>query len=313
VVSRTHEVKGKQIYQFQLVYDELSRIVQKRETVAGKVRVYDYTYDADGQLIEVKKDGEVVESYKYDLNGNRTEWELGEKKHSASYDSQDRLKEVDGTPYEFDADGFLMQRGDMTLKYSATGELLEVSWPDGKSIKYAYDSMNRRVARTDEKGTQEYLYGNLDSPFQVTGVRKSSGDLDVYHYDESGLLVAMQRDASWYYVVTDQLGSPQVVGDVDGGVVKVLEYDSFGKQVVDSDRAFDLPINFAGGLIENDTNLVNFWFRDYDPVSGKWNAKDPIGFMGSDVNLYRYVGNNSINLTDPLGLNPLIEALAQTG
>jgi RHS repeat-associated protein len=173
--------------------------------------------------------------------------------------------------------------------------------------------MNRRVARTDEKGTQEYLYGNLDSPFQVTGVRKSSGDLDVYHYDESGLLVAMQRDASWYYVVTDQLGSPQVVGDVDGGVVKVLEYDSFGKQVVDSDRAFDLPINFAGGLIENDTNLVNFWFRDYDPVSGKWNAKDPIGFMGSDVNLYRYVGNNSINLTDPLGLNPLIEALAQTG
>ncbi len=303
VVSRTHEVKGKQIYQFQLVYDELSRIVQKRETVAGKLRVSDYTYDADGQMIEVKKDGEVVESYKYDLNGNRIEWELGEEKHSASYDSQDRLKEVDGTPYEFDADGFLMQRGDMTLKYSATGELLEVSWPDGKSIQYAYDSMNRRVARTDDQGTQEYLYGNLDSPFQVTGVRKSSGGLDVYHYDESGLLVAMQRDASWYYVVTDQLGSPQVVGDVDGGVVKVLEYESFGKQVVDSNYAFDLPVNFAGGLIEVDTEFVRFGFRDYDSVAGKWTAKDPIGFAGGDGNLYGYVINNPVNLFDPLGLS----------
>ena len=29
--------------------------------------------------------------------------------------------------------------------------------------------------------------------------------------------------------------------------------------------------------------------RDYDPESGRWTAKDPIGFAGGDANLYGYV------------------------
>ena len=30
-------------------------------------------------------------------------------------------------------------------------------------------------------------------------------------------------------------------------------------------------------------------------------SEDPIGFYGGDVNLYRYVGNNSLNYVDPSG------------
>jgi|GEM_PF-3469134 len=304
VISRTNQVNGKIIYQLQLSYDQLSRIVQKRETVVGKTQTYDYTYDLDGQLILVKRNCEIVERYVYDDNGNRTEWQLETQQHTASYDAQDRLIELDGTPYEFDADGFLIQRGDMTLKYSATGELLEVSWPDSKAIQYTYDSMNRRVARTDEKGNEQYLYGNPNHPFQVTAVRDTSGKLSVYEYDDFGSLFALKRNANLYYVTTDQLGTPRVVCDVDGQAIKVLDYDSFGQQIANSNRVFDLPINFAGGLIEADTELVRFGFRDYDAVAGKWTAKDPIGFAGGDTNLYAYVLNNSINWTDPTGLWP---------
>jgi RHS repeat-associated protein len=304
VISRTNLVNGRVIYQLQLSYDVLSRIVQKRETVTGTTNIYDYTYDLDGQLILVKCDGEIVERYLYDDNGNRTEWQLGTQQHTASYDAQDRLIELDGTPYEFDADGFLMQRGDMTLKYSATGELLEVSWPDGKAIQYTYDSMNRRVARTDEKGTVQYLYGNPNHPFQVTAVRDNLGKLSVYEYDDFGSLMAIRRGDSWYGVTTDQLGTPRVVFDKSDQVVKVLKYESFGQVIGDSNPELELPISFAGGLIESDTKLVRFGFRDYDAVAGKWTAKDPIDFAGGNANLYGYVLNNPVNEVDATGLKP---------
>ena len=48
-----------------------------------------------------------------------------------------------------------------------------------------------------------------------------------------------------------------------------------------------------------------FEFSDshYDPVVGRWTAKDPIGFHGGDTNLYSYVGQNPLNYVDPSGLS----------
>ena len=42
--------------------------------------------------------------------------------------------------------------------------------------------------------------------------------------------------------------------------------------------------------------------RWYDPELGRFLSEDPIGFEGEDVNLYRFVGNNSVNRVDPDGL-----------
>ena len=177
--------------------------------------------------------------------------------------------------------------------------------PHFKKIAYTYDSMNRRVARTDENGTTQYLYGNPNHPFQLTAVRSPSGSLSRYYYDDFGLLFALERDNNWYYITTDQLGTPRVVCDANGELVKVLEYDSFGQVMADSNPEFELHISFAGGLIDGETELVRFGFRDYDAVAGKWTAKDPIGFAGGDGNLYGYVWNEPVNLLDPLGLNPI--------
>jgi uncharacterized protein RhaS with RHS repeats len=38
-------------------------------------------------------------------------------------------------------------------------------------------------------------------------------------------------------------------------------------------------------------------------MEGRFISKDPIGFAGGDVNLYGYVQNNPVNLTDPEGLS----------
>lgn len=56
-------------------------------------------------------------------------------------------------------------------------------------------------------------------------------------------------------------------------------------------------------MCHGDTGLVRFGARDYDPVTGRWTAKDPIGFGGGDLNLYAYVGYDPINEIDPSGLS----------
>ena len=54
---------------------------------------------------------------------------------------------------------------------------------------------------------------------------------------------------------------------------------------------------------DKETKLVHFGFRDYDPYTGKWTAKDPIGFAGGDSNLYGYVFGDSVNLVDVFGFS----------
>jgi hypothetical protein len=48
--------------------------------------------------------------------------------------------------------------------------------------------------------------------------------------------------------------------------------------------------------------------RYYDSSVGRFISVDPMGFGAGDTNLYRYVGNNSTNATDPSGMWSLQEA-----
>jgi len=82
----------------------------------------------------------------------------------------------------------------------------------------------------------------------------------------------------------------------------VLEYDSFGKIISDSNPEFYLPISFAGGLGDQSTGLIRFGLRDYSPDTGRWAARDPILFQGGQGNLYVYCGNSPIELRDISGL-----------
>ncbi len=295
--TRTHTVAAQQVYQLTLGYDNVGRIGTKTEVVSGTSHVFDYTYDVDGQIFEVRKDGVLVDQYSYDNNANRT----STLTTTATYDEQDRLIQQGGVSYSFDDDGYLTTRGSDTFTYSARGELLSAT-VGGQTLTYQYDGIGRRIGKTDAAGTVQYLYGNPGNPFQVTAARDAAGILTTYFYDVGGNLSAFERGGSWYYVATDQLGTPKAVTDAAGAVVKAVDYDAWGAKLSDTNPTFDLQVGFAGGIADGATSLVRFGWRDYEPGTGRWLAKDPIRYMGGDANLYRYVWNNSVGLTDPRGL-----------
>ena len=112
----------------------------------------------------------------------------------------------------------------------------------------------------------------------------------------------MERGGNRFYVAVDQVGSPRVIFDAAGTLVRQIDYDSSGTITGDTNPEFDLAIGFAGGLADAATGLVRFGFRDYEPASGRWTARDPILFEGGQFNLYVYAKSNPVSLRDPVGL-----------
>ena len=88
-------------------------------------------------------------------------------------------------------------------------------------------------------------------------------------------------------------------------IVKEITYDTFGTILSDTNTSLNIPFGFAGGLHDRDTNLVHFGYREYDPQTAKWTAKDPIDFSGGDSNLYGYVLGDPVGFIDPEGLASL--------
>jgi RHS repeat-associated protein len=110
------------------------------------------------------------------------------------------------------------------------------------------------------------------------------------------------KNDTTYRIVADHLGSVRLVVKVsDGTAVQRLAYDEFGREVQNTNPGFQ-PFGYAGGLTDGETGLIRFGARDYDPVTGRWTAPDPLGFASGDENLYGYVVADPINLFDPFGL-----------
>jgi RHS repeat-associated protein len=185
--------------------------------------------------------------------------------------------------------------------YDVLGNLRSVTLPNGDVIEYVIDGQNRRIGKK-LNGTlvQGFLYQDQLEP--------------IAELDGAGAVVArfvygskphvpdyLIKGGITYRVISDYLGSIRlVVNTANGSIAQQLEYDEFGNVLLDTNPGFQ-PFGYAGGIGDRDTKLVRFGARDYDPASGRWTAKDPIGFEGGD-NFFGYVDSDSINSVDPSGL-----------
>lgn len=102
---------------------------------------------------------------------------------------------------------------------------------------------------------------------------------------------------SQLYYSRDHLGSIREVVDKSGHVVAKYQYSPFGVQTKLS-GSYDSDLGYAG-YINGPFLLAPF--RAYDPHTGRWLSRDPIGEKGG-VNLYGFVANSPLNKIDSLGL-----------
>ena len=109
------------------------------------------------------------------------------------------------------------------------------------------------------------------------------------------------------YLLRDGLNTTTALANVAGIRIQRLAYDVFGTpQVLDPQGhpTTDLPKTnylFTGREFQPESGLYNYRNRFYHPGVGRFLQPDPIGFQGKDVNWYRYVHNNPVNLIDPYG------------
>jgi RHS repeat-associated protein len=130
------------------------------------------------------------------------------------------------------------------------------------------------------------------------------------HYDinEDPLWVQAQEPSAFTtvaYYQCDHLGTPQELTDAQGGIAWSAQYRAWGeaKQVISEaarKAGIHNPIRFQGQYADHETGLHYNRHRYYDPQTGRFISKDPIGLQGG-LNPHLYAPD-PISWIDPLGL-----------
>jgi RHS repeat-associated protein len=89
---------------------------------------------------------------------------------------------------------------------------------------------------------------------------------------------------------------------LDGSPTAGYEYGPSGEPIRITGPAATLnPFRFSTKRADNTTDLVLYECRAYQPSTGRWPNRDPLGETGGR-NLYAFVGNSPVNFVDPFGL-----------
>jgi RHS repeat-associated protein len=210
-----------------------------------------------------------------------------------------------------------------TLLWDGENRLTEVKNSTGTTIeKNIFDSGSRKIATTANGITTLYLYDGWNCIAEYTrsvGVSPTLQKTRLWGADLSGSMQGaggvggMLSESSPItsnpitfnssYPTYDGNGNVSEYLDSTGQVTAHYEYDPFGNTVVNTDTANQFAYRFSTKPIGIATGLYYYGYRYYDPLTGRWPSRDPIGEMGG-VNLYGFVGNDGVDYLDVLGNVP---------
>ncbi len=304
--------------EFFYTLDAAGKATELRTTLPGNViRREGFGYDRFDRLNQViYADDGVIDAndktviYSYDPNGNRLTQttkvnNVVTEVRSYAYGNENRLLKVtDQTgatiaEFRYDSAGNRIQKitPEKTTNYSYDERNLMVSYNDGiNSVTLEYDGSNQRIS-SDVNGTKTTFINNPSLAFYDA----------VEERDKSGAIVAtstfggsklVSRDSEIRIPLEDRLGSAPFITNSHGDSRSSFRFDSFGQEASAKAGA-----QFATVNIQHGTDLYFMRARFYDPETGSFISKDPLGVVGA-FNQYQYADSNPLSKIDPNGTSP---------
>jgi len=186
-----------------------------------------------------------------------------------------------------------------------------------KSSALAFDPENRLASYAGTTQTDGYD-GNGLRAWKQSSVSKTyllyDGSQPVCEYGSTGVLTAINTfgadglvsrrnvsgSATTFYTF-DERGSVSQRLDSSGSVLSTDLYDGYGARTgtVGQPDPWGYEAQ-AGYYTDVETGLLLLTHRFYDPNTGRFVTRDPIGY-GGGINLHGYTGNNPVNHIDPSG------------
>ncbi|MCU0092451.1 DUF6531 domain-containing protein [Pseudomonas koreensis] len=311
----------------QYQYDEQGRLqahsVSQREKNLFQRR---YNYDANGNLAGIDDSrkgnrsfhydpldrltsvrGATPETFAHDPAGNL----LGQNNEGTANLANvkgNRLLMQGDRHYDYDAYGNLIRERRGTgqklvteYRYDCQHRLIGASLPGGSTASYKYDAFGRRIEKTVDGHTTEFLW-------QGERLIAESGDnrYRTYIYEPGSFRpLAMldgegPRKATPFYYLLDHLGTPQELTDYSGEIMWSAKYRAYGNLAALDVSEIDNPLRFQGQYFDAETGLHYNRHRYYNPGTGRFLTPDPIKLAGG-LNNYQYAPNPT-GWVDPLGL-----------
>ncbi|WP_185752808.1 RHS repeat-associated core domain-containing protein [Pseudomonas fluorescens] len=264
-----------------------------------------FHYDPLDRLISVR--GSTPESFAHDPAGNLLGQNNVPTANLANVKGNRLLMQGD-RHYDYDAHGNLTRERRGTgqklvteYRYDCQHRLIGVSLPGGRIASYKYDAFGRRIAKTVDGHTTEFLWQG-----ECLIAESADNRYRTYIYEPDSFRPLAMLDgegplkATPFYYQLDHLGTPQELTDYSGEIMWSAKYRAYGNLAALDVTEIDNPLRFQGQYFDAETGLHYNRHRYYSPGTGRFLTPDPIKLAGG-LNNYQYAPN-PMGWVDPLGL-----------
>lgn len=315
-LGRTVKISSKHYEQSADELDELGRIKKMTITTRDGPSATHYAYDDLGQLTE--EDGLFKHKFGYDSHFNRLH------KNDSIYEINPlhQIERTNDAAYRFDLNGNLTRKTtashDISYTYDAQDRLIKVEEEGAFKVVFTYDAFNRRLTKSSytrwwcdwwEKEHLTFLYdgqneiGAVDRDKKIIQLRVLGSTPQA----EIGAAVALELNGTLLAPLHDLSGNViSLINPDTNQVVESYRYSAFGEEKLFDQYNYPLektsnPWRFSSKRVDDETGLVYYGRRYYDPDIGRWITPDPKGFVDG-MNLYVFVLNDPLLKVDLYGL-----------
>ena len=182
-----------------------------------------------------------------------------------------------------------------------------------QKLEFVYDYMGRRREKqvfAKDNGVwtltthKKFVYNKYKLIKEIDALTATIKQQFVWNGDN--LLSLHEDNKNYLYVADGNKNITQLINLTTGTTANNYTYTPFGK-LINEVESVENPFKFSSEY-HDETGLVYYNYRYYNPKDGKWLSRDPLGEFikkGKEYYLnvlYCYVGNNLINKTDTIGL-----------